>query len=311
MGSPETPTYHHLASPLYFADEFFIKKSSNLVDGPIEERRKDVNPNEISSVIKGMLRHLGADLAGITELNQAYVYSIAGRVPERYGKEIMLNHPFAIAFAVEMDYRMNKASPQIDTALETNKQYLRAAWISIVLAKYIRSLGYSARAHIDVNYQAILPPIAADAGLGELGRIGILITKKYGPRVRLGLVTTDLPLTKSKPITFGVQDFCSRCKKCAHNCPAQAIPKGEKIIDRGVEKWVIDRERCFQYWNSIGTDCAVCIRVCPYSKPDNLIHNIVRFINRQSVFGRQISVWADDIFYGKKPSSRKLINWLK
>jgi len=212
---------------------------------------------------------------------------------------------------MEMDYWMVKGAPQINIVLETNKQYLRAAWISIVLAKYIRSIGYSARAHIDANYQAVLPPIAADAGLGELGRIGVLITENFGPRVRLGLVTTDLPLAIDEPITFGVQDFCDRCKKCADNCPAQAIPKGKKIIELGTEKWVINRERCFQYWNHIGTDCAVCIRVCPYSKPNNLFHNIIRFVNKQSIFSRQLSIWADDIFYGRKPQSRKLINWLK
>jgi reductive dehalogenase len=311
LGSPQTPTYHHLATPLFFAYESFIERISGLVDGPVAKVKKEVNAREMATVIKRMLKHMGADLAGITRLNQAYIYSVAGRIAERYGKIIELNHPYAIAFAVGMDYWMNKASPLLNTLLETDKQYLRAAWISIVLAEYIRSLGYLARAHIDANYQAILPPIAADAGLGELGRIGILITEKFGPRVRLGLVTTDLPLAIDKPITFGVQDFCRRCRKCADNCPAGAISKGEKVIERGVEKWVINRERCFQYWNSVGTDCGICIRVCPYSKPETSIHNIIRFFNKQSFIARQISLWGDDLFYGRKPKLINLFNWLK
>ncbi len=311
LGSPQTFTYHHLASPLFFAYESFIKRISELVDGPKAKVKKEINPKEMTVIIKQILKHMGADLVGITRLNQAYIYSVAGRIPERYGKEIVLNHPLAIAFAVRMDYWMNKASPLLNTLLETDKQYLRAAWISIVLADYIRSLGYSARAHIDANYQTILPPIAADAGLGELGRIGILITKKFGPRVRLGLVTTDMSLDVDKPISFGVQDFCERCKKCADNCPSGAIQKGKKIVERGVEKWVINRERCFQYWNSIGTDCAICIRVCPYSKPNNSVHNIIRFANKQSFITRQISLWSDDLFYGRKPQLINIVDWLK
>ena len=89
------------------------------------------------------------------------------------------------------------------------------------------------------------------------------------------------------------------------------MQKGKKIVERGVEKWVINRERCFQYWNFIGTDCGICIRVCPYSKPHNLVHNIIRFANKQSFITRQLSLWSDDIFYGRKPQLINILDWLK
>jgi epoxyqueuosine reductase QueG len=54
-----------------------------------------------------------------------------------------------------------------------------------------------------------------DAGLGEMGRFGYLITKELGPRVRLFAVTTDMPLVADRPVDIGVEDFCSFCKKCA------------------------------------------------------------------------------------------------
>ena len=182
---------------------------------------------------------------------------------------------------------------------------MEVAKISIILANYIRSLGYPARAHIaGSNYQAILPPLAYLAGLGELGRLGILVTPEYGPRVRLGLVTTDLPLIPDKPKIFGVQNFCKKCLKCAINCPAQAIEYGEKKEVRGVEKWLLQAEKCYQFWKKIGTDCAICIRVCPYSRPNNFFHNIIREGIKISPFLRLISMKADFLFYGKKMAKK-------
>jgi epoxyqueuosine reductase QueG len=67
-------------------------------------------------------------------------------------------------------------------------------------------------------------PIAVTAGLGEFARNGSIITRRFGPRVRLATVTTNVPLVPDQPIDIGVQDLCAICKKCAANCPAQCIP---------------------------------------------------------------------------------------
>ena len=151
----------------------------------------------------------------------------------------------------------------------------------------------------------MLPPLAWLAGLGELGRLGILITSKYGPRARLGLITTDLPLVEDKSKKFGIQNFCQKCQKCARNCPAQAIPYEEKKEENGVLKWGLDREECYKYWRKAGTDCALCIYVCPYSKAHNAFHTFVRRMAQNSSAGQSLSVWADDFFYGRTPLRRK------
>ena len=49
-------------------------------------------------------------------------------------------------------------------------------------------------------------PAAVDAGLGEMGRFGYLITKELGPRVRIFAVTTGLPLVADNPVDIGVED---------------------------------------------------------------------------------------------------------
>ena len=146
----------------------------------------------------------------------------------------------------------------------------------------------------------MLPPVAYDAGLGELGRMGYLISPRFGARIRLGAITTDMPLAPNKPIAFGVQDFCEKCLKCAVNCPSGAISSRGKEAIRGVNKWQLNIEKCMLYWRAIGTDCGLCMKVCPYSHPPTLIHNIVRSATSRSAIAQLISIYADDLFYGRK-----------
>ena len=91
-------------------------------------------------------------------------------------------------------------------------------------------------------------PVAIDAGLGELGRSGFLITPEYGPRCRFSVVTTDLPLAPDKPKNMGISRFCEICEKCAVACPIKAIPMGAPSVSRGLFKWQVDLQKCFKYW---------------------------------------------------------------
>ncbi|KPK88368.1 hypothetical protein AMJ80_11150 [bacterium SM23_31] len=286
----------------YIASMFkFEERHTTHVDGPVNSVRQNVDPAEMSRILKKSALHLGADEAGIARLNPYYVYSHVGRGPETWGTEIRNTHPYVIAFTVEMDYTRVGKAPGIGISEETALQYLNAQKISITLAQYIRDLGYSARAHVSgSNYQIMLPPVAYDAGLGELGRLGYLISPRFGARIRLGAVTTDIPLVPGKPIEFGVQDFCEKCKKCAVNCPSGAIPSGGKTMVRGVEKWQLNIEKCFPYWRIIGTDCGLCMKVCPFSHPDIFIHNVLRAGIKRSSFARSVSVYGDELFYGEK-----------
>jgi reductive dehalogenase len=299
-------------SPLMFslasAEFDFIENQTIHVDGKKSDEKIELSPLANTHVIKKIIRYLGSDCCGIAPLNQAYVYSHTGRGPEPYGQEIILKHEYGVVFAVEMDLEMVAAAPQAPVIVETGKKYIEAARISIIVADFIRRLGYSARAHVaGSNYQAMLPPIAWEAGLGELGRLGTLITWKYGARARLGLVTTNLPLIAGKPKTCGIQNFCQNCQKCARNCPAQAIPFGEKKEENGVLKWILDREECYKFWRKAGTDCAVCMSVCPYSKADNPFHNFIRKFTAHSSVFQNFSIWGDDFFYGRFPRPRKKI----
>ena len=254
--------------------------------------------------IKGFAQFLGADMVGITALDPAFVYTHIGRSPGPWGEKITLNHRHAIVVGVKMDDTMIRHAPHHAATTESAFRYMKAGQTALVLSRFIQRLGYASRAHIDGNYRVLCGPLAVAAGLGELSRMGLVVTPEFGPRVRFAVVTTDLPLEHDASIQFGVQDFCKICKKCAENCPSGAIQKGEKAEVRGVMKWQSSQEACYQYWNRVGSDCSVCIKVCPYAHPNTPVHELIRWAIQRNPLMRRIALMGDDFFYGRRPKSK-------
>ncbi len=170
----------------------------------------------------------------------------------------------------------------------------------------MRNLGYQARAHIDGNYQVRCPQLARDAGLGEIGRMSLLMTPKLGPRVRIAAVTTTAPLVHSlKTSGRGILEFCQICKKCADNCPPQALSTANRESIKGELLWPMSQERCFNYWCQVGTDCGRCMSVCPYSHPNNHFHNLIRFLIAWAPVFRRLAIHLDHFLYGKRPIQKR------
>ncbi len=283
-----------------------VKAFYNEVEGEVNPEAITVNIEEISNYIKVWSKKLGALDCGITYLHDYHIYSHGGR-KDRRGEVLHKKHKFAIAFTVEMKKEMVDAAPKSVVVMESGQQYLEAGRIAIQLTKFIANLGYEARAHIDGNYEVVCPLVARDAGLGEIGRMGILMTPRHGPRVRIAVVTTNIPLKVDIPKPdYSVIDFCTICKKCADSCPSQAISFNDREKINGVLRWQINQEKCFTLWCKLGTDCSNCLSVCPYSHENNALHNLVRMgIKNNHVF-RRLALKMDDVIYGRKPKSKDI-----
>jgi ferredoxin len=276
----------------------------------LAEQQIQIDPAKMSDFIKRWAGKLGALSSGITELKAYHLYSTIGR-GERYGQEVELDHAYAIALTVEMDKYLLDSAPYGPTVMESAQQYLNSGTVAVQLAEFIRHLGYSARAHIDGSYRVVCPLVARDAGLGEIGRMGLLMTPELGPRVRIAVVTTDMPLVASERVRdLSMIDFCKRCLKCADVCPSKAISFDEQQEIAGAKRWQINSEACFTYWCTIGTDCAKCMRACPYSHPNNLLHNLVRAGIKRSALFREFALKMDDFFYGQNPPAAPIPEWL-
>ena len=290
-----------------------------IADGPVNPKATPVeDPAQMAAHIKDAAKFFGAHLVGVCDLKPEFVYSHRGlRIDHhkgRWGEPIELNHRFAISLGHEMDHHRLKFSPSFIDGAEVGFGYLESGKIAVTLACYIRELGYAAKAHFHMEEQVLHVPIAVQAGLGELARNNCLITPQFGPRLRLSTVTTDLPLTVDSPIDAGIQSFCEMCNKCATSCPAQCIPKGPKQVDdRGIERWVVDNDKCIVYWNvdrNKWNDCARCITVCPWNLPVSWYQRaFVRGVGKGAL-ARRALLWLHDRLYGKKFNPPKRQGWL-
>ena len=266
------------------------------------------DPAAVSTLVKDAARFFGADLVGITALNPSWVYSHLLEGETETPLELSPECRWVVVMAVEEDYERHRHWGAI-TGAAVGFGYSRMAIVAGSLGQYIRNLGYKAIAA--GNSVALSIPLAIDAGLGELGRNGLLITREYGPRVRLCKVITDLPLAPDKPVDLGVEAFCEDCKKCATYCPSRSVPAGERRAEpltisnnSGLLKWMVDGERCFQYWAHNGVDCSLCRAVCPWCKPNAWYHRTAVGMAKWGKPARSLLIKLDDLFY-PRPNGRR------
>ena len=119
--------------------------------------------------------------------------------------------------------------------------------------------------------------VATLAGFGWVGKSALLITREYGPAIRLASVLTDAELEVGEPIK---KSYCGDCKECVTHCPVSAI-SGE-TWKSGLERKVIyDAFQCCDNTQNVsakigvvGYICGICINVCPWTQ---------KYISRQKV----------------------------
>jgi len=289
--------------PLSASLSWMAAHLKGVVDGLVASPKAPIpeDPEQISRHVKELAYFLRADVVGICKLPPYAVYSHS--FPN--GESITLDHKYAIGILIDQDWKTAEAFNGYDWISNSMSflGYSTTGFIACIIADYIRRLGYPARAHHARNYQVVVPPILLWAGLGEMCRIGDCVLNPFlGPRFKAAVVTTDLPLAPDKPIDVGLQDFCTKCKKCARECPSGAISSGDKVMVNGYEHWPTDIEKCtrMRTGNPKGSGCGRCIKVCPWNKPYTPVHRAVGWTVRHSGLARSVATWADDIMgYGK------------
>ncbi|KKK43376.1 hypothetical protein LCGC14_0554120 [marine sediment metagenome] len=254
------------------------------------------NRQNFTNYIKKGARFYGASIVGIADVNEKWIYKTGFMRPDevseaeakqgiRGGKaeESIYEQPIelpdgmnkVIVMAIEMDQDSISTAPAQPAAAAASLAYSKMAFTISCLGEFIRNLGY--RAIQCGNDTALSIPLAVDGGLGALGRLGLLITPEFGPRVRICKIFTDLPLISDKPnekFINKIAEFCKTCLKCAKSCETNAISKevqpsfkGNNISNNsGIKKYYTDAEKCFEFWIKNSSDCGSCIATCPFSK---------------------------------------------
>ncbi|MGR3466395.1 MAG: 4Fe-4S dicluster domain-containing protein, partial [Shimia sp.] len=236
-----------------------------LQDGAPIPAKVPLEPRSAADMVKAVSYFMGIDAIGISRCPEWAWYS-----HDATGAPITPPHDQAISMIVDQGFETTAGSSGDDwiSVAQSMRAYLRFSLLGGVLAALIRSLGYSSKAHTVIDGDVLQPPLLLLSGLGEVSRIGEVILNPFlGPRLKSGVVTTDMPMTHDKPIDFGLQRFCESCNKCARECPSGAITAGPKLMFNGYETWKSDSQRCTTYriTQPGGAMCGRCMKTCPWN----------------------------------------------
>ncbi|MEC7762082.1 MAG: reductive dehalogenase [Pseudomonadota bacterium] len=236
-----------------------------LQDGESADVQRPTDPARNAANIKAATYFLGADAVGLSRCPDWAWYS-----HDALGDEIVPEHDQAVSVIVDQGYETMEGASGDDwiSVVQSMRAYLRFSLIGGVVGQHIRNLGYKAKAHTVLDGEVLQPPLLLLSGLGEVSRIGEVILNPYlGPRLKSGVVSTDMPMSHDKPIDFGLQKFCESCNKCARECPSGAITAGPKLMFNGYEIWKSDSQKCATYRMTTkgGSMCGRCMKTCPWN----------------------------------------------
>ena len=220
---------------------------------------------ELTEKLKKFLYCQGADLVGIGDISEVencnfqIGVSVAVSLP---GNVIVDLQKAPTKEYYHLYYTLNKKLDEIVLSGET----------------FLRDNGFEAyaqttsRVKVNSDRRSKLPhkTVATRAGLGWIGKNGLLVNSRYGSAIRISSLLTNAPLECNEPVN---ESCCGGCSLCIKNCPAKAL-KGtlwevgvprEELVD--VEKCRKKQVEIMSETTGIETDlCGKCFAVCTYTQ---------------------------------------------
>jgi len=283
--------------------QFGSKEAQARYYGPVNPDRISLEPEKFTKQIRRMAKMLGALDARVCEVDQDLVFPA-----DKVGNPVSFPHKYAISviFEEELGHPYPPGDHEYAPTFygKVSHGYFLMDTVCAQVAEFIRTLGYPAAVHTNGNLHSIA--FAVKAGHGELSRMGQLITRNWGPNVRIATITTDAPLVIDQQVDFGVQHFCERCTLCYEYCPPKAIAY-EKSVVRGVKKFAVNYQRCRRS-TVVGMEgdcftntCSICRHVCPWAKEGKYwLHRFGRFMVSRSWVARELMLQIDYILYSRE-----------
>jgi ferredoxin len=208
--------------------------------------------------LEAFARSLGVTDIGYTRVDSRHIF-----------RGFRILYPNAIVFTIEMDRTKMRTAPSMASFVEVFRTYHTVGRAVNQISDFLRARGFDANAGPAVGGEVNYIPVARDAGLGEVGKNGLLITRSNGPRVRLAAVYTNienLPLATPREDLAWVSGFCDTCSACVTHCPTGAIYPIPVEAPTGGQRFV-DHTKCAKPFSE-DNGCSLCIRYCPFSYGD-------------------------------------------
>lgn len=245
-----------------------MRENYNSLEGK-ELSMTSTEKSKLKQKIKREAKKLGINLIGFANVERWEEYA---EIREKYyPQNIWSWSKTVISLAVQIYLPMIETTPSVvysELYNTTNRMLDEAGYrlANVLNQEGFRAIYFPRDCYGDISVLVKKPEAAFShviagkyAGLGTLGYNHTLITKEYGPRVRLVSVVTDAELTPDKIME---KELCIKCKLCQQSCPTNAFTTRD---DRIVAD--MDKHKCASYHEQLKGEfrypCGVCVKVCP------------------------------------------------
>jgi epoxyqueuosine reductase len=242
------------------------------------EARTVHNAEELTGAMRREADRLGFAAVGVTHYDVRYHFA------EYHGLNV---GDTIVVGIVEQNYSSTQLCPSERAEKAALTAYAALEDRMRKLAEWIKAQGFDARPEGFVGESMVIP-YAVQAGLGQLGLNGQLLTPNAGSRCRLHVMSTNAPFVFGKPMDFGIEGVCNSCQICVRRCPAGAIPAVRKE-SRGVMKAKLNTKRCLPIVGK-AAGCSVCMKVCPVQR-----YGLTAVLNEFEMSGRVLGKDTDDL----------------
>lgn len=224
---PDQSRIHNADKPKFLADDSFIKEFEDYA------------------------HLLGVESIGYTQLT-----------PELLIKDKFIQYPHAIVLTMEMDREIIETAPGPEAKRLNDSAYAKLADVTYKLSDYLRENGFATEVAHPYENIVNFSPLAQKAGLGWMGKNGLIITPELGPGQKISAILVSIANLPGKDRNehSWIPGYCDICGKCAKACPEEAL------IQKGHFKE--DKEIDFVPKLCIGCSqgCTYCIEDCPFNE---------------------------------------------
>ena len=231
-----------------------LKKSyRSLYRQPLEPKQ-EISEKDLLD-LESLARSLGACNIGYTVVEPSYIFS---------NSAILYRN--AMVLDILMEHGKIRSAPSKSAEKEIFRTYYVLNRAVNKIKEFLNSRGYNAQAGPALGGEVNYPLLAQKAGMGHIGKHGMLITPSFGPSIRLAVVYTDisnLPMSESNEHSW-IPDFCETCNRCVNKCPAGAIYKDTVIYEDGSHRYIGYKKCSVPFSKDRG--CTVCVKECVFFK---------------------------------------------
>jgi ferredoxin len=216
-------------------------------------------------------------LIGFTELPQEMIFK---------GKYTLFR--YAVVVCQEMKKDKIDHAPEFEAGKEVMRVYGSLGLVVNDIARWLRKKGVRSHSNHPLGGIINTPSLAGKAGMGWIGRNGMLITPEYGPRQRIAPVFIEhkyFEFTDNRDHDW-IEEYCTMCERCRKECPGEAIyPKSvvrfDNVLGIDTMRTCIDRDKCFPFFSeTIG--CSICVKVCPFSKAGDTYERLKAVVEKKN-----------------------------